>query len=217
MLNAASHQITLLLIDWSKGDEFALEQLTPLVYDELRQMARHYMRRQPSGHTFQTTELIHEAYLKLAKQDGALEQGKKTSDLEPNFPTGRWTLGAVYDANGMYAEAIALSEKSLQSDPTNQIQLGLAGYAYAKSGRRREAEEIIGKFREIAKTQYVSSYWIAVVYVGVVDKNQAFAELEKAFDENDWHLHRLKVDPLMDSLRADPRFKDLLKRMNLPE
>ena len=69
MINAGSHQITLLLIDWGKGNEFALEQLMPLVYDELRQMARRYMRRQPSGHTFQTTELINEAYLKLAKQD----------------------------------------------------------------------------------------------------------------------------------------------------
>ncbi|MDQ3179204.1 MAG: sigma-70 family RNA polymerase sigma factor [Acidobacteriota bacterium] len=69
MSNAASHQITLLLVDWNKGDEFALEQLMPLVYDELRQMARRYMRSQPSGHTFQTTELIHEAYLKIAKQD----------------------------------------------------------------------------------------------------------------------------------------------------
>ena len=66
MLDNSSHQITLLLTDWSKGDEFALEQLMPLVYDELRQMAARYMRRQPSGHTFQTTELIHEAYLKLA-------------------------------------------------------------------------------------------------------------------------------------------------------
>ncbi len=66
MVNDNSHQITLLLIDWSKGDEIALEQLIPLVYDELRQMAQRYMRRQPSGHTFQTTELIHEAYLKLA-------------------------------------------------------------------------------------------------------------------------------------------------------
>lgn len=66
MVKDNSHQITLLLIDWSKGDEFALEQLMPLVYDELRQMARRYMRRQPSDHTFQTTELIHEAYLKLA-------------------------------------------------------------------------------------------------------------------------------------------------------
>ena len=62
----SSHQITLLLIDWSKGDEYALEQLMPLVYEELRQMAKNYMRRQPSGHTFQTTELIHEAYLKIA-------------------------------------------------------------------------------------------------------------------------------------------------------
>lgn len=70
MLNVDSHQITLLLTDWSKGDEFALEQLMPLVYGELRRMARRYMRRQPSEHTFQTTELIHEAYLKIAKQDG---------------------------------------------------------------------------------------------------------------------------------------------------
>ena len=69
MIDAASQQITLLLVDWSRGNEFALEQLMPLVYDELRRMARRYMRGQPSGHTFQTTELIHEAYLKLAKQD----------------------------------------------------------------------------------------------------------------------------------------------------
>ena len=69
MLDNASHQITLLLVDWSKGDELALEQLMPLVYAELRQMARHYMRQQPSGHTFQTTELIHESYLKIAKQE----------------------------------------------------------------------------------------------------------------------------------------------------
>ncbi len=66
MVDDSSHQITLLLVDWSNGDEYALEQLMPLVYEELRQMARNYMRRQPSGHTFQTTELIHEAFLKIA-------------------------------------------------------------------------------------------------------------------------------------------------------
>ncbi|HBE82181.1 MAG: sigma-70 family RNA polymerase sigma factor [Blastocatellia bacterium] len=69
MLESSTQQITALLIDWSKGDQVALEHLMPLVYDELRQMARRYMRQQPSGHTFQTTELIHEAYLKLAKQN----------------------------------------------------------------------------------------------------------------------------------------------------
>ena len=70
MQEIVSHQITHLLLDWSNGDEFALEQLMPLVYEELRRMARRFMRRQPSGHTFQTTELIHEAYLKIAKNDG---------------------------------------------------------------------------------------------------------------------------------------------------
>jgi len=65
-LDNSSHQISLLLIDWSKGDEYALEQLMPLVYQELRLMARRHMRRQPAGHTFQTTDLIHETYLKIA-------------------------------------------------------------------------------------------------------------------------------------------------------
>lgn len=66
MVENSSHQITQLLGDWSNGDEHALEQLMPLVYEELRRMARSYMRKQPSGHTFQTTELIHEAYLKIS-------------------------------------------------------------------------------------------------------------------------------------------------------
>lgn len=69
MLNNVSPQITVRLDDWSKGDEHALEQLMPLVYDELRRMARGFLRRQPSHHTLQTTELIHEAYLKIAKSD----------------------------------------------------------------------------------------------------------------------------------------------------
>jgi serine/threonine-protein kinase len=156
-------------------------------------------------------------YYFARQSDRALEQGKKTSDLEPNFPTGRWTLGSVYNANGMYAEAIDLSEKSLQSDPTNQVQLGLAGYAYAKSGRRFKAEEVITKFSQIAKTQYVMSYRIANIYAALGDKDKAFAELDKAFENRDWELHRLKVDPLMDPVRDDPRFREMLKRLNLPE
>lgn len=70
MDHAASDQITQLLTRWSGGDERALEELMPLVYDELRRMAKAYMRRQPDGNTFQTTELIHETYLKLARNKG---------------------------------------------------------------------------------------------------------------------------------------------------
>lgn len=67
MKDGESQQITQLLAEWGGGDERALERLMPMVYDELRRMARGYMCRQPSNHTFQTTELIHEAYVKLAK------------------------------------------------------------------------------------------------------------------------------------------------------
>ena len=68
MEKADSHQITQLLDDWSRGDQTALDKLMPMVYDELRKMARRHMSGQPVGHTFQTTELIHEAYMKLAGQ-----------------------------------------------------------------------------------------------------------------------------------------------------
>jgi len=69
MTDSASHRISRLLGEWGKGDDAALEQLMPLVYDELRRIAKGYLRRQPAGHTLQTTELIHETYLKLAGQD----------------------------------------------------------------------------------------------------------------------------------------------------
>src|SRR5215203_5410406 len=69
MANTDSQQITSLLVDWSNGNQDALDNLMPLVYDELRRIARRFMRRQAAGHTFQTTELIHEAYLKLARSE----------------------------------------------------------------------------------------------------------------------------------------------------
>ena len=69
MTNTDSQQITSLLVEWGNGNQKALENLMPLVYDELRRIARRFMRRQSAGHTFQTTELIHEAYLKLARSE----------------------------------------------------------------------------------------------------------------------------------------------------
>lgn len=153
-----------------------------------------------------------------ARENGlALEQAKKTYNLEPSHPAVRWALGTAYIVNGMYTEAITLSEDSLQKDPTNQLSLWVAGNAYAKSDQRREAENIIMKFKDIAKTQYIASYFVATIYATLGDKDKAFSELEKAYQEHDWILSRVKVDPLIDSLRDDARYKDLLKRMNLPE
>ena len=156
-------------------------------------------------------------YLRAGQKQKALELAKKTYDLEPNFVTGRLALGSAYNSNAMYDDSIRLSENLLQTEPTNQWMLWIGGYAYAKSGRRSEAEEIIKKFREIAKTQYVISYYTASIYAALGEKDKAFVELENSFEQRDWWLARMKSDPLMESLRDDPRYKDLLRRMGLPE
>jgi eukaryotic-like serine/threonine-protein kinase len=157
------------------------------------------------------------AYLVVGQNERALEQARKTYDLEPSHPIGRWILSQAYIFNGRYEEAISLNEQWLQTDPTNQFPIRDAGIAYAKTGRRDKAEQMINKFREIAKTQYVPTCRIAGIYVALGDKDKAFAELNKSFEERDWELYRLNADTYWNPLRDDQRFKDLLKRLTLPE
>jgi tetratricopeptide (TPR) repeat protein len=153
-------------------------------------------------------------YLYARQFDRAVEQAKKTYDLDPAFFGAQNWLCHSYDAKGMYPESLAISEKTLGA--TFPL-LAPMGYAYAKTGRRREAEEVINRLKEREKTSYIINYWVAVIYAALEEKDAAFAELEKAYQARDWFLPRLKTDPFMDNLRDDPRFKDLLKRLNLPE
>ena len=147
--------------------------------------------------------------------DLAVEQAKKTHELDPDFFGARVWLAHAYNAKGMYAEAIAICEKSLQRDPTRQSLLRALGIAYAKTGRRSEAEGVIKKLKDIARTQYVLSYYVATIYAALGERDKALVELEEAYTERDWFVSRIKVDPFVDSLRDDPRFQDLLRRMNL--
>ena len=157
------------------------------------------------------------AYMYAGQNELAVEQGKKTFDLDPNFVGGRIWLALIYNANGRYDDALALCEKPLQNFPSDQFCLAISGYANAKLGRRPDAEEIIKKYREVAKTQYISHYWIGVIFAALGQRDEAFAELEKAFDDRDLFILRLKIDPLMVSLHEDPRFKNMVRRIGLPE
>jgi tetratricopeptide (TPR) repeat protein len=157
------------------------------------------------------------SYLYARQYDKALEQGKKTYDLDPTFRFGRQYLGSAYIVLGRYDDAIALSEEGLKTSPLGQEDLARAGLAYAKSGRRREAERYIEALRESAKTKYVRALYLASIYAALGDKEKAFAELEQSFEDKDYFLPRIKADPFMDPLRSDPRFKEMLKRMGLPE
>jgi hypothetical protein len=84
-------------------------------------------------------------------------------------------------------------------------------------GRRQEAEAILKRWKDAEKTTYVSNYWFAATYAALGEKEAAFAELEKAYQSHDWFMPRIKTDPFLDPLRDDPRFKDLVRRVGLPE
>jgi TolB-like protein/Tfp pilus assembly protein PilF len=154
-------------------------------------------------------------YLWGKHPDMALEQAKKAHDLEPNFVIGRLVLGLVYNGNAMYEDAIRLSETSLLTNPESQHMLLIGGYAYAKTGRRQDAEEVVRKFREIEKSQYVMHGFLAAILGAMGDKDQAFVELDKAVEQRDSWVKWIKSDPLFDPLRDDPRFKVVLERMSL--
>ena len=157
------------------------------------------------------------AYVVTGLKDNGIEQARKTYDLDPSHPLGRWILSQVSSELGMYDQAISISEQWLQVDPRNQFALRDAGIAYAKAGQRDKAEEMIGRFRDIAKTQYVPTCRIAAIYGALGETDKAFAELNKAFEVRDWELFRMNVDTYWRPLRGDRRFAALVKRLNLPE
>jgi len=117
----------------------------------------------------------------------------------------------------MYPEAIALNEQWLQTDPTNQFALREAGIAYAKAGKRDKALEMISRFLEIAKSQYVPMCRLASIYAALGEKDKAFVELNKAFEARDWELYRMNADQYFADLRDDPRYNEYVKRLNLPK
>lgn len=146
--------------------------------------------------------------------DEALEQARKTYELDPNQVGARRWLAHTYNAKGMYTEALSVAEHISQRDIAFQTH---DGYPYAKLGRRSEALAIISRSKEAERSQYVMSYWTAVTYAALGEKDAAFAELEKSYRNRDWFLQRLKVDPFMDPLRGDTRFAEMVKRIGLPQ
>jgi TolB-like protein/Tfp pilus assembly protein PilF len=157
-------------------------------------------------------------HLRMARRyDEAIEQLRMTLDMDPTFAQGRLDLGQVYEQKKMYEQAIVEFRKAITLYGGSAPSTAALGHAYAVAGKRDEAEKVLSELKALSKQKYVSSFDVAVIYTGLGEKEQAFAWLEKAYKQRDgWLAGRLKVDPRLDSLRSDPRFADLLRRVGLP-
>jgi len=153
------------------------------------------------------------------KYDTAIDQFKKVLKNDPNFVLANIPLGGAYAQKEQYHEAIkAIQQVTIGASLASirhPIPIAALGNAYALSGRKDDALLMLETLQELPDSQYVSPYWLGVVLAGLGKTDEALAMLENGFAEHDGSMVLLKVDPVFKKLHSHPRFKALLKRMNL--
>ncbi|HLE63794.1 MAG TPA: protein kinase [Pyrinomonadaceae bacterium] len=157
--------------------------------------------------------------LVFARQyDQAIPQLKSAIELDKSYWFGYYFLGRAYEQKGRIPEAIEVFQRALDLEKDNAENWANLGHAYAISGKRAEALKIIDHLNELSATSYVAPYNIAAIHAGLGNKDEAFAALDRAYNERSALLAiYLTNDPRMDSLRSDPRFNELGRRIGLPQ
>jgi len=156
-------------------------------------------------------------WLYLARQyDEAIGKFDRTLEIDPNFSPAWVGRGLSYEQKGKWREALADMEtaRRLDDSPHNAAMLG---EAYALSGDKSRAKQILHELQVRSKREEVSALYLAIIYAGLGENDSAFSELEVAFEERATYLLGLKTAALYDPLRSDPRFDNMLKRMGLPQ
>ena len=150
------------------------------------------------------------------RYDQAIEQLRKTVEMDPGFYYAHWTLGNALELKGLTEEAIAEYKEAiaLNDDP---LPRALLGHLYAKIGRKNEALAILKQLRELresSKQRYISPYNLALIHIGLGQKTEAIQLLEETYEERDgYNIAFLKVEPMLDPLRGDPRFEALAQKV----
>ncbi|HYY14167.1 MAG TPA: tetratricopeptide repeat protein [Chthoniobacterales bacterium] len=152
-------------------------------------------------------------YFNARRFDEAEAQDRKTLEMDPSFFLAHYYLGATLQFQGHLTEAIPEYQKAF--DLNNDLYaLALLGQAYARNGQRAEAQKVFARLKEEAKSRYVAPYALALVFLGLGEKERALDELEHAYETGDTnYLFIIKVDPLLDELRGQVRFEALVQKI----
>jgi TolB-like protein/DNA-binding winged helix-turn-helix (wHTH) protein len=145
----------------------------------------------------------------------AVEQFHAMVDMEPNYWLSHMFLGLTYEQQGHLAGALEELQKAHSLESAAVWPLAELGHVYARLGRRKEAEHVLKELVRRSKQGYVPAYNLATVYAGLGSQQQALTFLEKGYSDHSAMMVWLNVDPELDTLRSNPRFVDLLRRMEL--
>ncbi len=149
------------------------------------------------------------------RYDAAIAEYRKLIEIAPDFVQIQRELGLVYEQKGMYEEAFSQLQKTYEM-PGNYGKTMLRadiGHLYAVWGKRVEGQQVLAELLKKSEQSYVSAYDVAVIHAGLGDTEQAFVWLDKAVEQRPYWLVWLKLDPRLDGLRADGRFRNLLQRV----
>jgi tetratricopeptide (TPR) repeat protein len=149
------------------------------------------------------------------RYEQAVEEAHKAELLDPGYPRTHFWLGRVYAQMGKFSEAIEEAERSGPTDSV--IRLTELAHARARSGEPTKANALLQKLRQRAKLAYVPAYDFAIIHTALGENEQALAWLQKAYNEHDWALFVLGVEPRLDPLRSDSRFRSLLRKVGLKQ
>ncbi len=147
--------------------------------------------------------------------DEAIKYYEQALQLEPSYSWGHLWIGLAYLEKEMYKEAIEEMNEAMRLSGGDTRTKATLGYAYAVAGRRDEAVKVIEDLRR-SQQRYVSPYFIAVIYAGLREDEQALIWLQRAVDEHHPYLTSLKVEPVFKNLRSNPRFAEIQMRVGLP-
>jgi len=156
--------------------------------------------------------------LAAGKTEDAIARFQVAIDIDPTYFYAHSFLGRAYLQAGKKQEALTAFKKAHELESENSENWGNLAYAHGVTENRKEAERIIQYLLDRSKTAYVAPYYLALAYAGLGDNEQTFKWLDLAYaDKSDSLVLYLKADPQLNGIRHDLRYRDLLKRMNLPE
>jgi tetratricopeptide (TPR) repeat protein len=146
------------------------------------------------------------AYYFARRHDEALRQSRKVTEMDPNFGFAHWHSGMNYIQKRMYDEAIESFRKAINLTGAVPTFISYLGHSYARRGRERDARQMLAQLESLSKRQYISSYFKAMIYLGLGDQQKTFEWLDRAYEERSGFLAFVRVEPMLDPLRGDARF-----------